>query len=169
MKRLMIMRHGKSDWNTAVRSDHARPLAMRGERSATAMGAVLARSGETPDLVITSTARRARDTAALAATGGGWACPVTEEDRLYGASAEGMLGVAMSAGDRVHRLLLVGHEPTCGELVHLLTGGVVQMKTATTVALDVAIDAWEELPGADATIAWVLQPRLFTDHDLDPG
>ena len=65
------------------------------------------------------------------------------------------------------RLLIVGHQPTCGDLIFRLTGGIVQIKTGTVVGLDLAIDAWDDVSDAEATIGWVLQPRMFTDHDIE--
>ncbi|NNC75508.1 MAG: histidine phosphatase family protein [Acidimicrobiia bacterium] len=166
MKRLIIMRHGKSDWKSATATDHGRPLAKRGRVAAKTMGLVLTRANEQPDLVITSTATRARDTASLAAKSGEWDCEVEETERLYLSGPDEMIKIASAAGDNVNRLLLVGHQPTCADLIYRLTGGIVQVKTATVVGLDVGIDAWEELPGAEATIGWVLQPRMFTDYDI---
>ena len=63
MKNLMIMRHGKSDWDAGVLGDHDRPLANRGIVSAERMGEVIRDLGIIPGLVISSTAVRARATA----------------------------------------------------------------------------------------------------------
>ena len=91
MKRLMILRHGKSDWNAGASSDHARPLNRRGTGAAMTMGRLLTRLGEVPDLIVTSSAVRARETALLAADAGDWGCETIEVDDLYGTSAGGAL------------------------------------------------------------------------------
>ena len=59
-KRLLVLRHAKSDWNEADLPDHERPLNGRGKREAPRVGKSLRQSDRVPDLIISSTARRAR-------------------------------------------------------------------------------------------------------------
>ncbi len=166
MKRLMVFRHGKSDWYAGASSDHQRPLNKRGVRSAKTMGKVLTRLTEAPDLIYASSAVRARDTARLAAEAGGWDCDIIEADELYGTSAGDALSLVRGVTDDVQRLMVVGHQPTWGYLVQSLTGASVHMKTATVAAVDLAIDAWRGAPTSTGTLAYLLQPRMFKDWDL---
>jgi phosphohistidine phosphatase len=166
MKRLIILRHGKSDWNAGAASDHARPLNRRGTGAAVTMGRVLTRLGEAPDLIFTSSAVRARETALLASDAGGWDCETVEVDDLYGTSAGEALAVAAAAPDEIERLMLVGHQPAWGYLVRALTGAEVSMKTATVAGVDMAMGRWVHAPRATGTLAYLLQPRLFTDWEL---
>ena len=62
MKSILLFRHGKSEWNTYYDSDHNRPLAPRGIKAAKKMGLFLANKKQIPDIVISSTAMRARTT-----------------------------------------------------------------------------------------------------------
>lgn len=130
------------------------------------MGKLLSRLGEAPDLIVTSSAVRARETALLAADAGEWDCETIEVDDLYGTSAGGALRVASGTPDEVDRLMLVGHEPTWGYLVRALTGAAVEMKTATVAAVDLRMASWRHAPEAAGTLAYLLQPRLFSDWDL---
>ncbi|MET0314259.1 MAG: histidine phosphatase family protein, partial [Hansschlegelia sp.] len=66
MRRLILFRHAKSDWPEDGGDDHGRSLAPRGRRVAGPMGAWLAGRGFRPDLVLCSTAVRARATWDLA-------------------------------------------------------------------------------------------------------
>lgn len=166
MKRLMIMRHGKSDWYAGAASDHARPLNRRGTKAAMTMGRVVHKMGEVPDLIYTSSATRARETALLAADAGDWGCEMIDVDDLYGTSAGGALAVAAQAPDVIERLMLVGHEPTWSYLVHSLTGASVEMKTATVAAIDLTMSSWKHAPEATGTLAFLLQPRMFKDWEL---
>lgn len=159
MRRLLVMRHAKSDWGTS-QADHDRPLNRRGRRSAEAMGELLAAAGEVPHLVLTSTAERARDTAERAVLAGGWQADVEAREALYLASLAGTFEVLAGAPD-VERVMLVGHQPTWGELVLRLTGAEVQVRTATVVAIDLPITHWQDAAAARGSIAYVLQPRLF--------
>ena len=165
MKRLMILRHAKSDWNAGASSDHARPLNRRGTAAAMTMGRVLARIGEIPDLVYTSSAQRARETVILAADAGAWNTNIIEVDDLYGTSAVGALKIAADAPDDVERLMLVGHQPTWGYLIHAVTGASVEVKTATVAGVDMRIDRWEHAPEAPGSLTYLLQPRLFENWE----
>lgn len=165
MKRLIVLRHAKSDWNAEYGSDHDRPLNRRGVTAARTVGSVLTRWSEQPDVAITSSAVRARTTLELAAEAGGWETRVRTSPDLYGTSAQGALAVASGTPPTVERLMLVGHQPAWGSLVMVLTGGAVEMKTATAVAIDVLAGSWADLTKARGSIAYILQPRLFTDGD----
>lgn len=162
----MILRHAKSDWNAGASSDHARPLNRRGTDAALTMGRVLTKIGEVPDLVYTSSATRARETIMLAADAGDWDTNVTEVDDLYGTSANAALQIAMGAPDDVERLMLVGHQPTWGYLIHAVTGASVEMKTATVAGIEMHMESWQHAPQAMGSLVYLLQPRMFTDWEL---
>jgi hypothetical protein len=90
MKRLYLLRHAKSSWKDTSLPDHDRPLAGRGRRAAKAIAGHLSEQGIEPELVLCSTARRARETLerieAARATSA-----VRVEDDLYAASARPQL------------------------------------------------------------------------------
>lgn len=166
MKRLLIMRHGKSDWYAGATSDHARPLNRRGTAAAMTMGRVVNKMGEVPDLIYTSSATRAKETALVAADAGAWGCEMVDVDDLYGTSPGGALAIAAQAPDEVERLMLVGHQPTWGYLVRSLTGASVDMKTAAIAAIDLMMTSWKHAPEATGTLAFLLQPRMFSAWEL---
>jgi len=161
MKNLMIMRHGKSDWDAGAQSDHARPLANRGIVSAERMGEVVRDLGIIPGLVISSTAVRARATAELARITGGWASRLVLEDDLYGASPRGALDVVTRHAGECERVMIVGHEPTWSMLVRQLTGGSCAMRTATIADVEMHTATWDGVTGASGTLVSLLQARQF--------
>jgi phosphohistidine phosphatase len=124
VRRLLLLRHAKSDWPDVA--DHERPLAKRGKRDSPAVGRWLGRSGHVPDAVVCSTARRARETWELAATGlaeavPGAAPPVRYEPRVYEATVLGLLMLVREFSDELRTVLLVGHNPALAELAAGLT------------------------------------------------
>lgn len=161
MRRLILFRHGKSDWHAPSGSDHDRPLNRRGTAAAETMGRVLTRAGLVPDHVITSSAVRARTTLELARSAGGWGSTIEESGTLYGTTAGGALSVAAEAPADVESLMLVGHEPTWSDLAHHLTGGYVTVKTATVIGIDLPIDSWRHVD-TRGSLAFLFQPRDFT-------
>lgn len=165
MKRLVVLRHGKSDWYAPSKSDHDRPLNKRGRRSARAMGALLADANQAPQHIISSTAMRARTTAETAMTAGEWPSTLELTDALYSTSVDGALRVAAGCDPGIHHLMLVGHEPTWSALVAHLTGASVQVKTATVVAIDLMTSSWADTGSVQGEIAYVLQARMFAADD----
>ena len=64
-RELQLLRHAKSDWETGALNDFDRPLAKRGLKEAPGVGAWLLEEGRVPDLVVSSPAQRAKETALL--------------------------------------------------------------------------------------------------------
>ena len=161
MPNLMIMRHGKSDWNAGAGDDHIRPLAQRGIESAERMGEVIRDLGIIPDLVISSTAVRARATAELSRITGGWATRLVLEDDLYGTSPAGALDVVARLGGDCSRVMIVGHEPTWSMLIKKLTGATCAVRTATVADIEMHTSRWDTVGGAGGPLVSLLQPRGF--------
>ena len=62
--------------------------------------------------------------------------------------------------------MLVGHQPGWGYLVRSVTGAAVNMKTATVAGIDMQMESWRHAPEAMGSLAYLLQPRMFTDWDI---
>ncbi len=167
MKTILLMRHAKSDWDASYAADHDRPLALRGHRSATIMGRVLASWDEIPHLVITSSAARARATAEEAVSAGSWNCPIIVDPELYGSGPGTVLAIAEQNATDEERLMLVGHEPTWSMLAEQITGGRVEMRTAGVAAIDLLADTWQGLDQARGWLRFVVNPRMFFDSEWD--
>ena len=124
------------------------------------MGRVLADEGLVPDLIISSTALRARRTAELATEAGNWDSEIVLDRSLYDEGPKGVLEVGASAPD-VHRLMLVGHQPTWSMLVSAVTAERADMKTATVAVIELDIESWADLPGASGTLTRLLEPKSY--------
>ena len=145
---LFLLRHAKSSWDHPV-SDHDRPLNERGLRDATAAGEMLAGRGWWPEVVLSSTALRARQTWEQAAAAGAGAGEVRYTERLYGATADELLGVVREAADELRSLMLIGHGPGLPELAVRL-GGPIGRKYATCGLAVLRIDQpWSALDHAE--------------------
>lgn len=111
MKRLLLLRHGKSDWANPDQPDNERPLNERGQRAAALMGAYLRQRGLTPDLIISSPAVRTRETAQRVLTALQADVPLEFRAELYLAEPKTIADVVRGAPDDVHTLLVIGHNP----------------------------------------------------------
>lgn len=111
-RELLILRHGKSAWDTDAPTDFERPLAARGVRDAPRMGRWLAEHNLRPDAVICSPARRARQTGrATCEAAGVEGVGVAFDDRIYGAGVGELVRVLGDVAPAARRVLLVGHNP----------------------------------------------------------
>lgn len=169
MKRLLLLRHAKSDWDSGASSDHERPLAGRGRKAARAMGRFMAVADILPDYAVTSSAVRARTTLELAMEAGDWSCPVNTTPDLYHAGADGVLAVVAESSDDEDVVIIVGHQPTWGSIAEWLTGGSLRMATGTLVGIDLHIESWGALRPRLGELAFVIPPRLLTDGTLELG
>jgi phosphohistidine phosphatase len=142
---LLLMRHAKSDWQAKVASDFERPLNPRGRRDAPRMGRWLQAQGMTPELVLTSPAQRAYQTAKAVSNVIGLSQKRLQQvDDLYLADRTTILGVLASTLSSFDCLLLVAHNPGLDDLVAWLAGSPPLSesgKLMTTASI-----AWFELP-----------------------
>jgi phosphohistidine phosphatase len=162
VKELILLRHAKSDWGAPFADDADRPLNARGREAAGVMGRVLTLAGKVPDLVLTSPAKRARDTAELAAIAGSWPAAIVSDARLSPGSPAAVVAAVRDHAGMAGCLLVVGHEPAWSQTVSVLAGGGrVRMATGTAACLGVG--SWEGLAPGQGTLLWMLAPRLFTD------
>jgi phosphohistidine phosphatase len=113
-RRLILLRHAKSDWPDVP--DHDRPLAKRGRRDAPRIGRWLHEHGYQPDVVVVSDAARTRQTWDLVAPELGGSPAVRFEPRAYAASALTLLYLAQELPERYRTALLISHNPGLSEL-----------------------------------------------------
>ncbi len=158
---LIVLRHGKSDWDAGDSADHERPLAPRGRRAARRMGSLLAARDWLPDRVLCSTAMRARDTAALALEAAGWEQELELRPALYEEGVAAVVAELQGLPPSCERVLLVGHLPWCAELVGWLTGGnPPDFPTGTLARLKIPAGPAGLAPGC-ARLKWLLTPKLL--------
>lgn len=161
MKTLLVLRHGKSSWADSSLDDHDRPLKGRGKRAAKKIARALCARGLEPDLVISSTAKRARSTARrVLKTAAGYDCEIVKSSELYFSGVgRQLVTVARHARDGDQQVMIVGHNPDFEDLVATLTGRNVRLTTANLAVIDLAIDSWSDLPAARGTLRFVIRPR----------
>jgi phosphohistidine phosphatase len=146
MKTLLILRHAKSSWADPGMADHDRRLNDRGKRDAPRMGKLIAELGLHPDIIVSSSAKRARSTAKRVIEAGGFTCPKQLLEELYLAPANTYIETLRQLGDAGDCVLAIGHNPGLEQLVATLTGDFETLPTAALVQIDFDIDSWAELP-----------------------
>lgn len=161
MKRLILMRHAKSDWGDPGTPDHARPLNKRGRRAATALGHWLRAQGHLPDEILCSTAARAQETLACLAL----PRAPTLLDSLYLAEPPAMRAALREArGDTV---LMIGHNPGIAYFAASLVAvppdhdRFDDYPTGATLVTEFNIAAWPELQERTGRVIAFILPRAL--------
>jgi phosphohistidine phosphatase len=146
MKTLLLLRHAKSSWKDPDLPDHDRPLNKRGQNDAPSMGKLLKDEDLIPDLIMSSTAVRAKKTAELVAKACKYKGKISLNQSLYGAEPADYLKILQELSDKHKTVLVVGHSPSVEETVDVLTGSPdVIMPTCTLAHISLPIQNWAEL------------------------
>lgn len=175
MRRLLLLRHAKTETDAPSGRDIDRRLDERGRQDATAIGEWLGRH-QPPDMVSVSTAVRARQTWDLVAAAMPAAKPAVEHvEDLYAAGPAEILAVIRDAAVQdPQRLLLVGHNPGFHETaLSLIEDGdpagqrelALNLPTGGIVVIDFAIDNWGDVAFRTGTLVQFVSPKLLKQVD----
>ena len=168
-KQLLIMRHAKSDWNTSAETDFERPLNKRGREASPKMARWLRQQKLVPDYVVSSPAKRAKQTVKSVCR----ELDLTEKNihwdkRIYEAGVPALCQVLGDVPTTAQRLLLVGHNPGLEDLIIHLAGEIPAtednnlMPTATIAHLQMPSD-WTDLTAGCARLISLTRPRSLPD------
>ncbi len=169
MKRVLLLRHAKSDWSHDGLSDRERPLAPRGLKAAPRMGRYMQKKGFIPDIVYCSPARRAEETCALALEELSAAPLMIINDALYDFSGEAAyFDIIRSSDDAAQTIMLIGHNPTMFYLTQMLvgTGEEAQLRdmsmkfpTAALAVISFTANKWHEIEPDSGNLDDYMKPR----------
>jgi phosphohistidine phosphatase len=162
---LILLRHGKSDWSTDD-DDFDRPLKKRGINAAKQAGIWLKNNRLVPDFVITSSAKRAVQTAEQTCSEAGIKIKnIYKRKHLYLATPEELLFSLQDCPKPAKRVMLVGHNPGLEELLYFLLNGQLTipedgkiMPTATLAVLDLP-ECWDNLNRGSAHLEFLVRPK----------
>lgn len=158
MKRLIVIRHGKSTWELNVR-DHDRVLLQRGIDDAHLIGSHLKNTGFLPDLVWSSSAARALQTATLITEKWDYSLELLKIKRaLYTFDASELQSIVSSCDDNIETLAIVSHNHGITDFVNF-TGSTRFDNVPTTgvVVIEFNVDKWSEI--ATGTTVFKLFPK----------
>jgi phosphohistidine phosphatase len=159
-KSLLLLRHAKSSWSEPGTPDFDRPLNDRGKRDAPRAGEVLRDRRLPPDLILSSSAKRARKTATKALEASGFDSELELVQEFYLATPDAYLAKLKTLPDEIHRVLVVGHNPGLEELLELLTGQQLHLPTAALAHLKLPIDSWSAMqPDLPCELDWFWTPK----------
>jgi phosphohistidine phosphatase len=121
MKKIFLMRHAKSSWKDSNIPDHDRPLKKKGEKDAKAMGKMLKGKKLSPDVILCSSAERAKQTAALFKDAISFDGKIEFDDKLYMAEVSDLITAIKKAPKKAKSVMVIGHNPGLEALLQTLT------------------------------------------------
>ena len=166
MRRLTLMRHANAQWKDPQISDFDRPLNRRGIAEAEAMSRRLMQLKLIPTILLSSSARRAQQTADIVARELGIAARNTRsEETLYLAAAADILQVVLTSGPRIPHLMILGHNPGITEVANLLAPrrSISDLATAAVCSLTFDSRSWADVAVRNLTASLREAPpaRMF--------
>ncbi len=172
MKRLIILRHAKTEAAGGLKRDIDRVLIERGRRDAAAMAQYFVSRRHACDLVLCSTAARTRETLAIFAPIACSGVPVAYREDLYLAEAPDILSILRAVDDTHGAVMLVGHNPGLEELALTMSMAPLSVdeearhrrmreKFATTSLAVIRFDVgrWQDLRPGSGLVEDFMRPR----------
>jgi phosphohistidine phosphatase len=169
MRRLLLLRHAKTERAEPGERDRDRKLMARGRADAPVIGAYMARHRLAPDFVLVSPVTRAEETWALVAAALGKPPRVARDARIYNAGPQTLIEVIGETRD-ARALLVVGHNPGLHDLaVQLIASGDVEARerineklpTSGLVVIEFPYDDWSRLHRSSGRLERFVSPRLI--------
>jgi phosphohistidine phosphatase len=162
MKKLYLVRHAKSSWDSMTLSDFERPLNDRGKKDAPEMAQRLIKQQVIIDAFISSPAKRAKKTAQ---------CFIKEYNRkedeiifissLYHAGIKEFKEAIAAFDDKYKHVAIFSHNPGITEFANeLITdANLVNMPTSSVFAVRADVKKWKEFNAAKKTYLFFEYPK----------
>jgi phosphohistidine phosphatase len=140
--------------------DHVRPLSSRGISDAKKIGLYLNRKNELPDLLISSTALRAKTTAEMAMIAGKWPCTLELDEGIYSGDLKYLLKLINKQNNSYSSICLVGHEPNISNFIARLTGDVhTHFSKGSMAKIDFDVNNWVDIYMGFGRLIWRIEPN----------
>jgi len=145
MKTLILMRHAKSSWKDAKLEDIERPLNKRGKKDAPLMGKVIQEMELVPQMILSSTVLRARQTTEAVIKACKYEGKVEYLDSFYMGEPSAYVDRLRTLPDEIERVMIVGHNPALETLLQILSRQIESLPTAVVAHIVLPIKHWNEL------------------------
>ncbi|WP_129595220.1 SixA phosphatase family protein [Seramator thermalis] len=160
MKTLLILRHGKAEPRNIDERDFDRKLAISGRLQAEMTGNTIAVREGTPDLIYSSSAPRAWETARIVAEKVSYSLEnIRTDGELYMATSLWLRHLLGNIGDEIISCILVGHNPGLTDLINHFGVRLDHLPTASVAAFQFNVDSWKEIAAENAHFLWLYVPE----------
>ncbi|AKD55131.1 SixA phosphatase family protein [Spirosoma radiotolerans] len=158
---LYIVRHAKAEDRASFMPDHDRQLTSDGIIAAARMGRYLHDKTILPDVIISSTAPRAKDTAMVMAEQIGYdPAQIRLDGALFDGGPKAYLAALNALPDTVQSAMIVGHNPDVSYLAEYLTHQLIgSMSKGAVVAVRFDDVSWAEMSGRTGHVSFEIGPK----------
>ena len=166
MKLLYIARHAKSSWDFSGISDHERPLIEKGIKRTNLIANYMRQNDAKPDLIISSFAVRAYETAILMAKIFSYPKEnIQVENNLYHSDVDILFEHIYSLPESINSVMMVGHNPTFTVFAnYFLKNNIDWLPTSAVVCIAFKTDKWEDIHRAKKSTKFVISPKLLRQN-----
>lgn len=160
MKTLYLIRHGKSSWENMSFQDYERPLLEKGKKRTRKIAGFLSEKKAVPDLIISSHAERAYDTAIIIAKKLGYEKDkIIIDQNLYFCGSQAMENILFGIDDQVNDVMLVGHNPDMTNFANIfLEQKIDYLPTSGVVCVRFHTNRWTDIFSVKREIPYVVRP-----------
>ncbi len=123
------------------------------------MGRLMAEKNFLPDLILSSPAARAKQTALMVKKAGRMQAEIHYDERIYEASPLRLMKIVSEIENKLESILLIGHNPGFEGLVKFLTGEFESMPTAALAVVNLKIDDWKSVHPDCCTLQTLIRPK----------
>jgi phosphohistidine phosphatase len=159
MKTLFVLRHAKSSWDNPDLADFERPLNSRGLEASRFIGELIYERNLNPQVILSSPAKRAKQTAVLVKELAEISKPIEFDERIYEASPLALFNLIREFDQKRESVLIIGHNPGFENLVRLLTGETVSMPTAALAKINLNIEKWSDIETGEGELEFLIRPK----------
>jgi len=163
MKTIFLVRHAKSSWQIPGQKDHERPLLDTGVERTRKITDFLVSRGVEVDLIISSHAVRAYETARLIATALGFPeREIRQEPQIYLGTEDSLLDIVLSLSDELDSVMLVGHNPVMSGFAQILQARIGNdMPTSALVSISFETNYWNQALIAKKKVNFYVYPKML--------
>ena len=143
-KTLLLMRHGKSSWRDKTLPDFQRPLKQRGAEAAAEIAEILHENELIPQIILSSPALRASQTAEIIAKVCNLEQKITYVNSFYMGETREFVEQLHQLDDGLERVMIVAHNPGLEAFMQLLDGKLEALPTAALAYISLDLHKWSD-------------------------
>ena len=152
MKKLYLVRHADAEPSRLSGGDFDRALTTYGRQHAASLALKLKQMNISPDLIISSDAKRAQETAQILAEVLSYKRAILFENKIYHIDEKRLSDFLMMTDSKINSLLLVGHNPTLSSFAHSQAlKASYSMQPASAIGLHYSVKHWSDLSPRSCT------------------
>ncbi|MDN5129533.1 SixA phosphatase family protein [Aliarcobacter butzleri] len=162
MKKLVLIRHAKSDWSNPFLDDFLRPLNKKGKKNAPLMAKLLKEKNIRPDFIISSPSIRTKQTLEYFIKELNYNDEVKLEESIYEAPYENLLKVIKDIPN-IHKIVfLIGHNPGLCDLTNFLVDkNFENIPTCSIVEIDFYVKNWKDISKENSSLISFEYPKKY--------